>query len=292
MEDWKKKADGILSSGRIIIVIGAVDTGKTTLVAYLANRAAEGGKVVGIVDTDIGQSDIGPPTTIGLGMIKEPVERLQMITPTALYFVGSLTPKGHLLPMVVGTRRMVEHAFQLGAQKVIIDTTGLISQDLGFSLKTYKIENIGASVIVSLQRGNEAEHILKVFEPFEGMKIYRLKVPREVKRRSIEERRINRENSFKNYFKGAGLMEISFKETPILTPDPDSLYISPHEFEDLLVALLDEENRVMALGIIEEIDPILEAMKIRTPLFGKRKIALIKLSSFSLKSDFKCAPLE
>ncbi|HAV42591.1 TPA: polyhydroxyalkanoate depolymerase, partial [bacterium] len=128
MEDWEKKAAEILSSGRIIIVIGAVDTGKTTLVTYLANKAAEGGKVVGIVDADIGQSDIGPPTTIGLGMIKEPVEDLRKITPADLYFVGSLSPKGHLLPMVVGTRRMVEHAFQLGAQKVIIDTTGLISQ--------------------------------------------------------------------------------------------------------------------------------------------------------------------
>ena len=49
------------------LVLGASDTGKTTLVETLAGKLAEAGPVA-VVDADIGQSHIGPPATVGWAM--------------------------------------------------------------------------------------------------------------------------------------------------------------------------------------------------------------------------------
>ena len=50
---------------RVTMVVGASDTGKTTLTAYLAGALAARGETVAVVDADVGQSEIGPPTTVG-----------------------------------------------------------------------------------------------------------------------------------------------------------------------------------------------------------------------------------
>lgn len=51
-----------------IMVLGGADTGKTTLIEYLADLLANKFSV-GIVDCDTGQSHIGPPTTIAWGRV-------------------------------------------------------------------------------------------------------------------------------------------------------------------------------------------------------------------------------
>ena len=56
-----------VSEARVSVVIGASDAGKTTLIAALASELASRGEPVGVVDSDVGQSEIGPPATVGLG---------------------------------------------------------------------------------------------------------------------------------------------------------------------------------------------------------------------------------
>ena len=50
------------------LVLGSADTGKTALVAAIAKYAAPSWPI-GIVDSDIGQSHIGPPTTVGWAIV-------------------------------------------------------------------------------------------------------------------------------------------------------------------------------------------------------------------------------
>jgi polynucleotide 5'-hydroxyl-kinase GRC3/NOL9 len=221
-DEWSPYLDGIIEKGRIIIVIGAVDTGKTTLVHLLANLGTAQGLRVGVVDADIGQSDIGPPTSIGLGIIDHPVPSLSEIKPSSLYFVGSTSPGGHLLPMVVGTKEMVDHALELGAEKVIIDTTGLVYGGIGRALKHYMIANTGSDLVIVLERRGELEHIVKSLEGREDIYICRLKVPPQVKRREPDLRRENRRAAFRRYFDGAHSIELLFEKirttgTPFLS---------------------------------------------------------------------------
>ena len=151
---WKAALED-LRQARTILLLGATDTGKTTFLTWLANILLAQERRIAIVDADVGQSSLGPPTTIGLGVVAAPFQRLQDVPAVALYFVGATSPRGHLVPMVVGTKRLVDGAQRLEVGQVIIDTCGYISADGGQALKYYQIDLIDPDVVVCLQRGKE-----------------------------------------------------------------------------------------------------------------------------------------
>ena len=64
--DWRKLASQVVKPQQIVLVIGATDAGKSTFCRFLADVALAKGCKVACVDADIGQSQIGPPTTIGV----------------------------------------------------------------------------------------------------------------------------------------------------------------------------------------------------------------------------------
>ncbi len=84
----------LLSNPGIVFLLGGIDTGKTTFGVELAARATAAGIPSAIVDADIGQSTVGPPTTVGLKLCRG----MSAVTPDtvraadALSFVGSITP--------------------------------------------------------------------------------------------------------------------------------------------------------------------------------------------------------
>ena len=74
--DWAENtAQQILSKDLckkgICLILGASDTGKTTLAEALTKQLVKK-QPVGIVDADIGQSHIGPPTTVGWALVDNP----------------------------------------------------------------------------------------------------------------------------------------------------------------------------------------------------------------------------
>lgn len=195
----------------VTLVMGATDTGKTTTTTILANHLFRQGYSVGIIDTDVGQSDIGPPTTIGLGLVKTPLDKLSEAELQQLYFVGSTSPKGNLLPMVIGARKLLDAANTLGVGKILLNTTGLIDGQLGRVLKEHKIAAVNPDLILCLQRQQECEHILKVYASFERPKIIRLAPDPRCRRKNSEERRQYRETLLSRYFSTAHDWECSLE---------------------------------------------------------------------------------
>ncbi|MEM2511032.1 MAG: Clp1/GlmU family protein [Candidatus Methanomethylicia archaeon] len=214
-QDWKNAVDKILRfKNPVIIVLGDVDSGKSGFTLYLANRFCLSGIRVAIVDSDIGQSDIGPPTTIGLSVIDKPSTSYAGLPLTDAYFVGDNTPVGHLLPMVVGTMRMVDRGFKYGANAVIVNTTGMVYGGVAQALKYFKIEALNPNFIVALQRNSEIEHLLK---PFEGViEILRLKTPQHIPRKSRSERTDYREFKLGQYFIGARTVTLKLSNIILL----------------------------------------------------------------------------
>jgi len=314
--DWKvalseleKRSD--TSKTCVVLVLGAVDTGKTTIISYLSNELLKKGYSVGVVDADIGQSDIGPPTTIALGLVREPFSMLYELKPESMYFVGSTSPKSYLLPMIVGTKKMVENA---NTDFVLIDTTGLI-QFTGRALKTYKIEILKPDFIIALQRKDELEPILK---PFEYINIIRLTVSEKANKKGIEARRFLRELSFKKYFEKCKEMELDLNDLKFLrsyvftgeeieypnflytekipegfvvvsdkyTKRPNTLTIQNGFEKNLLVGLMDLKNRVLGLGIIEFIDYKNKKIKILSPV-EKDQIKIIIMGGIKIDKNGK-----
>lgn len=201
-----------IQNERIIFVMGDRDTGKTMLVTHLANELFRQGFSVGVIDADIGQSDIGPPTTIGFGIVQAPLNTLRDVVLQSLYFVGAISPKGHLLPLVIGTRKMLDKALSQGVQKILIDTTGLVKGQLGRTLKQYKLELAAPDVIVCLQRTHECEPILKAYKALAKPSIFRLPSNTHCRAKTPSERQTNRAKLFEGYFAEAQTVQVSLTE--------------------------------------------------------------------------------
>ncbi|MBO8175150.1 MAG: polyhydroxyalkanoate depolymerase [Thermococcus sp.] len=180
-----------------IMILGGVDSGKTTLATFLANELLSLGFRVAIIDSDIGQKGILPPATISLGFPDGLFESFGDIKAYKHYFVGSITPNQFFGEMIAGVKLLTEEA-EKKSDVIIIDTTGLISGS-GVELKRMKIETVKPDVLIALQRKDELEPILK---PFEGkIQIFRLKVSERARKFSREERREIRKKKWKEYFK-------------------------------------------------------------------------------------------
>jgi polynucleotide 5'-hydroxyl-kinase GRC3/NOL9 len=190
---WERAAQEIVRHGwRTALILGDVDSGKSTVCRFLARRLGGPGTSVGFVDADVGQKDLGPPASITLGEVGEG-EGLEAAELRAYYFVGATAPSGHLLPMVVGARRMLDAS---RADVVIVNTTGLI-HGLGRVLKHYKIEVLRPDVLVALDARGELGSILHTAR---NRPILRLDPSPRRRAKSPDTKRQSRERAFGRYF--------------------------------------------------------------------------------------------
>jgi polynucleotide 5'-hydroxyl-kinase GRC3/NOL9 len=202
-EAWRQSAATILRERRrVILLLGRSDAGKSSYARFLAGELAEAGERVGVVDADIGQKSIGPPTTVTLAHITGADDHWPAM-PEAFYFVGSPDPVGRMLPLVIGASRLVRAT---DAAFVIVDTTGYV-EGAGRVLKGYKIDAIRPDVIVAIEKTQELEPILR---PHATYRAIRLRPSRKARPRDRWQRDLAREKAFAAYFDQAQRLELEF----------------------------------------------------------------------------------
>ena len=231
--DWKKLASRIVKPQQTALVIGTTDVGKSTFCRFLADAALAKGFKVACVDTDIGQSQIGPPTTIGiksfapdetsqLSAAQAPVSdgkqnRIENAivfdgTADALYFVGAVSPQGHLLGLLAGARLMIDKARETDADFVVVDTTGYIHDPPAVILKQHKIELIRPDHLVCIGRSTELEQITACYSQQEWLNIHYLPPHRNVRTKSSKTRSRYRKDQFDTYFSNSDLQQVRFEQ--------------------------------------------------------------------------------
>lgn len=190
---------------RVIMVVGGADTGKTAFVGELSGLLSDGA-IVGVLDLDMGQSHIGPPTTIAWGKVEGGFKGWDAIKAEDIYFTGALSPPGNLLPAIVGAKKVLDLAMPK-CEKLVIDTTGLIAGPLGRVFKHYKIELLDPDIIIGLERASELEHILGPLK-FDKRTVIRLKTHKSVSYKTPAARAGYREEAFRRYFLDARQIEV------------------------------------------------------------------------------------
>jgi len=211
---WEEAAATLASKPGTCLVIGAMDCGKSSFCLYLVRRLCRSRKRTALVDCDVGQSTLGPPTAIGLKLFKSAPATLDDIHPPFMAFVGSTSPEGHLLQALAGCKRMVERAAALSADVTVVDTTGFVAGPAARALKLQKAQLLAPNAVIGIQRGHEIEHLLTALEA-QGASVIRLKSSPSARSRSIEERKRNREQRFHGYFANAKPVTLPFAQTPI-----------------------------------------------------------------------------
>lgn len=207
--EWDVLVEEIITKKpRVVLILGEVDTGKSFFSTYIANMLVGQNLRVAVVDGDAGQSDVGPPTTLGVVVVERPVVFLQEVQPHAAYFIGSMSPAGHILEFMVGIKRMVERGLEK-ADVTVVNTAGWTAGGPGRALRLYEMELLNPDIIVALQRGKELEHLLKCMDQ---TKVRRISVSKQVRPRSRSDRTFLRELALARYFEGAGRLALDLRK--------------------------------------------------------------------------------
>jgi polynucleotide 5'-hydroxyl-kinase GRC3/NOL9 len=286
-KEWYALLDIFEKERGIAIIIGATDTGKTTLANFLTLNLCRRGLKVALVDADIGQSTLGPPATIGFAVFKSDPDWEVVLSSPEIFLVGSTTPEGHFPLFLKGVKRMVDKALSCGTELILVDTTGFVLGEAGKELKKRKIDLISPRFILALQKSDEIEHILDLYQENPLCKILRLPLSEKARTRSMEERRTNRANRFRDYFKDSVSQELAVEEVRIegevLDPGGESIPLEwSLRISGLLIGLKDDNDETPALGIIKNYSEEKRTVRISTPLRDMQGVRTIQLSSLKI----------
>ncbi len=263
VEDWRG----------VVMVIGASDTGKSTLARYLFQELCRHGRRAAYLDGDVGQSTLGVPTTMTVALTSAPGDdRFPPHGPRATYFVGATTPRGHMLPTVIGCYRLRQKALALGAEAIVVDTTGLVDPaEGGKALKQWKVELLAPSVVIGLQRRHELEPILWPLRREGRLRCIELSVSPHAVERPREVRIARRRERLVAYFEAARPQLLEFRR--LAAYDLERLAVGA------LLAFQDAEGLVLSLGAVEETDRLGGTAIVRTPLPGLEGVCSVRFGA-------------
>ena len=269
MNDHEALVEETARTKRTVVLLGGIDSGKSTLARSMLRAALGAGRPSAYLDADVGQKTVGPPATVTLRMLRSPDELASetLAIADAMSFVGSTTPDGHLLSVVTAVARLYQRARDEGAEFVAVDTSGLVSGVYGQILKYHKIELLRPDLVVGLQRGEELQPLLGVVRRFFGTEVVPLPIVPGVLATTVEQRAENRETAMRAYFSGE-LHRWRVKPTVFMPALPPLFDLG--QLDRLLVGLSDGAGGYLGIGYLEYaagegvlrlISPVAEAPK-------------------------------
>lgn len=239
-----------LPRGSVALLLGDVDTGKSTLTKSITT--AIGFVRAGIVDSDIGQGTLAPPGAIGAAIVENGKAET-----VAACFIGAVNPTRHMADLCDGVASLLAVLRAGDPDIIVIDTDGLVRGRIGASLKMRLIRSIHPDIVVALARSAELNSILDCVSET----VWRLAVSPRVGKKSSTFRRRARAKRFAAAL--AGSRPVEFAVDGLLKVD---LPIG------LLTGLLDSRGFLVGIGRFESADG--SAVSISTPVDPDRVAAI------------------
>jgi polynucleotide 5'-hydroxyl-kinase GRC3/NOL9 len=216
-----------------VMLIGATDSGKSTLSTYIANLALSRGLKVCIVDADIGQGDIAPPACMGSCILNDYTFDLRDVKGgnCNYYFIGKLSPMGIEGYVIQGLKYLISN---VKSDICIVNTDGYID-GYGSIYKVRMIDVVKPEVVVIL--GNftydvkgVCQNVLNLPTPSE---VYKSKEDRVARRIEQYRRFINPDNSRLLTFRiSSKVYELMGKRVIIMSNKSNHDYNSIRGFKD------------------------------------------------------------
>lgn len=263
-EMYASLRERVVGEQGVIMIIGAADSGKTTLARLLLRDAVAAGRTVAFVDADIAANTVGPPACVGLRWINTVGDLDDLSRSDDLRFVGATHPQGVVLPHVVAATALVNRA-RSQAEFVVLDTTGVVSGVVGQTLKYHLVELIEPALIIVMQRGSELEPTIGMLQRFLGARVAKVAPEEAGPPLSPLERRDSRRAAFRDAL--AEPMQRWVVSSHVFAPTlPDGFDAT--RLHDMVVGVQDGAGRCFGLGVLDDRDGIIhvatgfgEAMK-------------------------------
>jgi polynucleotide 5'-hydroxyl-kinase GRC3/NOL9 len=267
--DWKALDLDDLSG--TLLVVGPPDSGKSTFARYLFTRLRDVGRRVAFIDGDPGQSTLGPPTTLTMTFRLDAVDEWSYGLPQVWrYFLGSTTPQGHMLSILVGAARLTQSAQQNGAQVVIYDTSGFVEPARGgLALKNAKLDLLRPSTVFAIQRESELLPFLLPLRRSARAQVIELKPSQAVVPRDVHARSEHRVRQFSGYFSGAEPLNLEWSRIAV--------YPVANFRVSQLVAIEDFLGFTLGLGIVLSVNQQDQRVRLLTPVRSLAGVTAIRL---------------
>jgi polynucleotide 5'-hydroxyl-kinase GRC3/NOL9 len=282
VNQYEALVDDAVGKKHTVVLLGALDTGKTTLSTALLAAAVQAGRPSAYLDADVGQKHVGPPATVSLKFVRsaEDLQADRMAVADSMSFIGAIAPEDHLLQIVAGVATLYRAAKEAGADFVVVDTSGLVSGINGQILKYHKIELLQPDLVVGLQRGEEILPLLGVIQRFFRTEVVPLGVPPGVVPSTVDQRAENREEAMRRYFSGE-LHRFRVKPTVFMPALPP--WFDAAKLHRMLVGLSDGAGSYPGLGYLDHSEEE-GVLRLITPVAAGPKA--LRLGSVRLEESF------
>jgi len=248
---WNEAAQVLQRQRGVCVIIGEVDSGKSSLCTFLANKCLEDTGKVGVVDADVGQADIGPPTTISLSVVQAPIIGLHKAVVEISFFVGDTSPS--VVPdKIVRLATRLKEQMTSSADIVLVNTDGWLAEFNAIRHKQRLLEEIQPDLVIALSRSDD------IIDPLlDRVKFASLKLPISsfARVRSKEERKKAREAGYRRFLQGSHKLVVS-QETRVRMFDrlEQTVFPENRRFRGFVSGLLNQSEELLSIGRINQVE--------------------------------------
>jgi polynucleotide 5'-hydroxyl-kinase GRC3/NOL9 len=244
-KSWASAADTLtLMEEGSVIIVGPSDVGKSTLCTYLMNELLNRTFRPVIIDADIGQADIGPPTIVASATPNAPVPSLTGLEPDRMMFIGHTNPSAAEPRIINGIKRLMTcHNGPI----TIINTDGWTVDFDALSYKSRMISTIKPDIVIGIGSKTELQPIMNAtqaewifVEPSHAL------LPR-----SRNARREHRTYGYRRFLEGGTIHTISLK---LLKLNPVIHHFRASDLHNLITGLLDERGYLLHIGVLTKLE--------------------------------------
>jgi len=281
---WTKAYDelpSIQTKPATALILGTVDSGKTSFCTFLVNRLSEEKRKVAVLDGDLGQSDIGPPCTIAYAITGRPLTDLFSLEAKNALFLGVTSPSTAIGKVIEGLASLKDEILAQNPDMVIVNTDGWVEGEEAVKYKVKLIERLRPDMIFCIMKqGEELNSLIGALEKYRKVVV---ESPPAISQRSGEKRKNLRELGYGKYLRNAKIQSIPLgwivieEDTPLCLAKNHLAPRLARKFYDLLgmkpLHLVEKPDKIcLVVGKERWISP--DNVK-KVEEFAKKKVEII-----------------
>lgn len=273
---WKSAVEALakIRQGKVM-VIGATDVGKSTLCTYLTNELLKRELSLQLIDADIGQADIGPPTTIGRAAPTGFLPSLVDLNPEALVFIGHTSPSQVETELIDGIQRLASYREE---SLTIINTDGWVLDAEAILYKIKLIAAIQPELVIGISTGTELRSIFSASRA----RSVNVEAPQAVLIRSRSDRREIRNAGYRRFLEGGTVRIFPLRGVQMKIPKglPSPRELRSKDLKNLIVGLLDDKGYLLQIGVLVNFEKdLLKVYSRSADRVRKIELGYVKLST-------------
>jgi polynucleotide 5'-hydroxyl-kinase GRC3/NOL9 len=246
-----------------VLILGKIDSGKSSYCNYLVNKLVDGKCRVAVLDGDIGHSDIGSSGTVAYATTSKQITELYNVKFQNAFFVGTISPITALPKTIEALAIMKDEILNKNVDFILVNTDGWVTSDIAVRYKTALVNEVKPDIIVGLQVENELEPLIANLDS----PVIMVEPSPSLTQRTAEKRKVLREMTYSKYLKGA---KQQFYYLSQVTIEPrNALPKNQAPEKGLLVGLYGSGNKFLGIGILREINQTRKALKVQTSVSAK-----------------------